>query len=40
VPTPVISHARFTGTGTRNPNEAAKKAIRELFEGTFGPLQE
>jgi hypothetical protein len=37
-PTPVITHNRFTGTGTRNPNEAAKKAIRDLFEGTFGPL--
>ncbi len=38
VPTPVISHTRFTGTGTRQPNEAAQKAIRELFEGTFGVL--
>ena len=32
---PIISHIHFAGTGTRFPEENAKKAIKELFERTF-----
>jgi hypothetical protein len=36
--TPIVTHAHFTGTGTRNVHENAKRAIDELmtksFEGT------
>jgi hypothetical protein len=33
---PVISHSRFTGTGTRFLKDAGRKAIDELFAQTFG----
>ncbi|MCP3941598.1 MAG: hypothetical protein GY710_08970 [Desulfobacteraceae bacterium] len=33
--TPVISHKTFTGTGTRNLTEDAKKAMESLFERSF-----
>ena len=32
---PVISHSEFTGTGTRFPNDAGRRAIEELFERSF-----
>lgn len=34
---PVITHRNFAGTGTRHLTEDGKKAIRELFERSFGP---
>jgi hypothetical protein len=33
---PTISRKRFTGTGTRFPNDNGRRAIDELFEQTFG----
>lgn len=33
---PVISHKRFCGTGTRSLTDEGKKAIRSLFERSFG----
>lgn len=33
---PEISHAQFTGTGTRFLNDAGKTAIEELFQRSFG----
>jgi hypothetical protein len=36
----VPSNTRFTSSGTRHPNETTQKAIRELFEGTFGALSD
>jgi hypothetical protein len=33
---PVISHIHFTGTGTRLLEEPGQKAIKELFERSFG----
>jgi len=36
-PPPVISRRRFTGTGTRFPNDAGREAIRSLFARSFGP---
>ncbi|HVG21675.1 MAG TPA: hypothetical protein VNI02_21755 [Blastocatellia bacterium] len=33
---PVISHMHFTGTGTRMIEENGRKAIKELFERSFG----
>ena len=33
---PVITHPHFTGTGTRTPTDAARKAIEELFVRSFG----
>ena len=32
---PTISRKRFTGTGTRFPNDNGRRAIDELFERTF-----
>ena len=32
---PVIRHVHFTGTGTRVPTDAAKKAITALFKRSF-----
>ena len=32
---PVITHIHFTGTGTRMPTDAAKKAITALFTRSF-----
>lgn len=34
--TPVIPDKGFCGTGTRNPSEAGKQAIRDLFDRSFG----
>ncbi len=34
--TPTISHKTFAGTGTRYLTEEGKKAIRELFQRSFG----
>lgn len=34
---PVIKHLTFTGSGTRNLNDAGRKAIFSLFEKSFGP---
>jgi hypothetical protein len=34
---PRINARRFTGSGTRKLNDAGAKAIRELFERSFGP---
>ncbi|MCU0559188.1 MAG: hypothetical protein MUD16_03245 [Desulfobacterales bacterium] len=34
---PVISEKTFVGTGTRNLSDDGRKAIRELFERSFGP---
>lgn len=36
-PPPVISRRRFTGTGTRFPNDAGRQAVRDLFARSFGP---
>jgi hypothetical protein len=33
---PVITHPHFTGTGTRSLRENGKRAIEELFTGSFG----
>jgi len=33
---PVITATRFTGTGTRFPSDDGKKAIKELFDRSFG----
>lgn len=35
--TPVITDKTFAGTGTRNLTDDGKKAIRDLFESSFGP---
>ncbi len=35
---PRISASRFTGTGTRQLSEGGRKAIRDLFERSFGRL--
>ncbi len=35
--TPVITHAHFTGTGTRFLNDNGRKAVTALFEASFGP---
>ncbi len=35
--TPRIEHKTFAGTGTRHLTEQGKKAIRELYERSFGP---
>ena len=32
---PVITHVHFTGTGTRMPTDAARKAITALFKRSF-----
>jgi hypothetical protein len=32
---PVIGHTRFAGTGTRFPNDAARRAVEELFTRSF-----
>jgi hypothetical protein len=32
---PVISHAHFTGTGTRTLKDSGRRAIEELFERSF-----
>ena len=32
---PVIGHAHFTGTGTRNLEDAGRAAIKKLFERSF-----
>ena len=32
---PVITHVHFTGTGTRTPSDAARKAITALFDRSF-----
>jgi hypothetical protein len=37
VDAPRIRRTRFCGTGTRSLSDAAKKAIGELFERSFGP---
>jgi hypothetical protein len=37
VDTPKIQSTRFTGSGTRELSESGQKAIRELFEKSFGP---
>ena len=34
---PVVTRPRFTGSGTRELNEAGRAAIAELFERSFGP---
>jgi hypothetical protein len=36
VPPPVITRARFTGSGTRLLSDEGREAIRNLFERTFG----
>jgi hypothetical protein len=33
---PVITHPHFTGTGTRDLHDAARKAIEDLFARSFG----
>jgi hypothetical protein len=33
--TPIVTHAHFTGTGTRNVHENAKRAIDELMTKSF-----
>jgi len=33
---PAITHAHFTGTGTREIHSSGKKAIEELFQRSFG----
>lgn len=38
--TPVIEHKSFAGTGTRFLTDEGRKAIRELFERSFGPPKE
>jgi hypothetical protein len=35
---PTVRRRLFTGTGTRQPNQDARRALRELFERSFGPL--
>ena len=35
--TPVVSHAHFTGTGTRTVRENGRRAIESLFTESFGP---
>ena len=35
--TPLIKDKDFVGTGTRNLTDEGEKAIRELFENSFGP---
>jgi len=35
IATPVITQTHFTGTGTRFPTDAAKKAIADLFARSF-----
>jgi len=35
--TPIITHAHFTGTGTRNLRDNGRKAIDDLFHASFGP---
>lgn len=37
VEAPVVTHARFAGSGTRHLTEAGREAIRALFERSFGP---
>ncbi len=37
--TPVISEKTFVGTGTRNLSEDGRKAIRDLYERSFGPAR-
>ena len=37
VDAPKIQSTRFTGSGTRELSESGQKAIRELFENSFGP---
>ena len=32
---PAITHVHFTGTGTRTPSDAARKAIAALFDRSF-----
>jgi len=34
---PVIRQNRFCGTGTRNINDAGRRAVEQLFARTFGP---
>jgi hypothetical protein len=34
---PVIAHAHFTGTGTRNVRENGRRAIESLYTASFGP---
>jgi len=34
---PQVSSQRFCGTGTRHLGEDGKRAIRELFQVSFGP---
>ena len=34
---PVITHSRFTGTGTRSLSDDGRAAIVELFASSFGP---
>ena len=36
---PKIQRTRFTGSGTRELSESGQKAIRELFENSFGPAR-
>jgi hypothetical protein len=38
-PAPTITTSRFCGTGTRQLGGAGAKAIRELFERSFGPAR-
>jgi hypothetical protein len=33
---PVITHAHFTGTGTRTLKESGRRAIEDLFNASFG----
>jgi hypothetical protein len=35
-PDPRITHTRFTGTGTRFLSDDGRRAIRALFERSFG----
>lgn len=37
--TPKIQRTRFTGSGTRELSESGEKAIRDLFENSFGPAK-
>lgn len=36
---PLITDKTFAGTGTRNLTDDGRKALRELFEASFGPYQ-
>jgi hypothetical protein len=35
--TPTLPERPFAATGTRNPTDEGRAAIRELFERSFGP---